>query len=222
MALIKCSECGNEISDRATHCVYCGCPIEELIKHHCEECGKEISKNDKICPSCGCPVILKDDKSVIKKEKVKDEIKDSCYYDIEFELDKIMVNLEKVDSYKKKFLILAIIFTILIVTIPSAIYFWIYYFFLKGCQDNDLRLTNKRIKGKIKRFGSITNVDIPLDKIDSIISEQSIFKIDRVEIRSGSCVRGVLFTVNGEEFCKKTTEEIEKYKKYMYSKIFKN
>ena len=27
MALIKCSECGREISDKAAACIYCGCPI---------------------------------------------------------------------------------------------------------------------------------------------------------------------------------------------------
>lgn len=30
MALIKCPECGNEISDKAKACIHCGCPIEEL------------------------------------------------------------------------------------------------------------------------------------------------------------------------------------------------
>ena len=30
MALIKCTECGKEISDRATSCPNCGCPIAEL------------------------------------------------------------------------------------------------------------------------------------------------------------------------------------------------
>jgi len=29
MALIKCEECGKEVSDRATTCVNCGCPIEK-------------------------------------------------------------------------------------------------------------------------------------------------------------------------------------------------
>ena len=28
MALIKCSECGNEVSDRAKSCPKCGCPIQ--------------------------------------------------------------------------------------------------------------------------------------------------------------------------------------------------
>ena len=27
MALIKCSECGKEISDRAASCIHCGCPV---------------------------------------------------------------------------------------------------------------------------------------------------------------------------------------------------
>ena len=27
MALISCAECGKQISDQATHCIHCGCPI---------------------------------------------------------------------------------------------------------------------------------------------------------------------------------------------------
>lgn len=29
MALIKCSECGKEISDKAKTCIHCGCPVEK-------------------------------------------------------------------------------------------------------------------------------------------------------------------------------------------------
>ncbi|SHJ03454.1 zinc-ribbon domain-containing protein [Dethiosulfatibacter aminovorans DSM 17477] len=32
MALIKCSECGNQISDRAEVCIHCGCPVSEMDK----------------------------------------------------------------------------------------------------------------------------------------------------------------------------------------------
>ena len=32
MALIKCSECGKEISSKAAACPYCGCPIEATVK----------------------------------------------------------------------------------------------------------------------------------------------------------------------------------------------
>lgn len=32
MALIKCFDCGKEISDRAGTCPFCGCPISELLE----------------------------------------------------------------------------------------------------------------------------------------------------------------------------------------------
>lgn len=31
MALIKCPECGKEISDKAKSCIHCGCPLAEMI-----------------------------------------------------------------------------------------------------------------------------------------------------------------------------------------------
>ena len=31
MALIKCPECGKEISDKAKTCISCGCPLEEVV-----------------------------------------------------------------------------------------------------------------------------------------------------------------------------------------------
>lgn len=30
MALIKCPECGKEISDKAKTCIFCGCPLQEM------------------------------------------------------------------------------------------------------------------------------------------------------------------------------------------------
>ena len=54
MALIKCNECGKEISDKAKTCIHCGCPIEQEIK--CVECGCILNGKDKICKKCGCPI----------------------------------------------------------------------------------------------------------------------------------------------------------------------
>ena len=44
MALIKCPECGKQISDQAEACPKCGCPIEP--KTYCPECKKEISTDE--------------------------------------------------------------------------------------------------------------------------------------------------------------------------------
>ena len=40
MALIKCSECGKEISDRAITCPNCGCP--NVAKNHCIINGTDV------------------------------------------------------------------------------------------------------------------------------------------------------------------------------------
>lgn len=53
MALIKCTECGQMISDKAEICPNCGAPIEKKII--CKECGMEISEMTQVCPNCGCP-----------------------------------------------------------------------------------------------------------------------------------------------------------------------
>ena len=38
MAMIKCPECGAEISTRAVSCVKCGLPMSEI--YICPECGE--------------------------------------------------------------------------------------------------------------------------------------------------------------------------------------
>lgn len=53
MALLKCTECGHEVSDRASACPNCGCPIEK--GKCCVECGQPILEGVNECPNCGCP-----------------------------------------------------------------------------------------------------------------------------------------------------------------------
>lgn len=59
MALIKCPECGNEISDKAEKCPHCGNTVnkktdilpKDIIE--CPECHKVLHSSTKICPYCG-------------------------------------------------------------------------------------------------------------------------------------------------------------------------
>jgi ribosomal protein L37E len=53
MALIKCPECGQEISDKATVCIKCGFPIEKHIKEEAEKTKKaEEEKSKYWCRRC--------------------------------------------------------------------------------------------------------------------------------------------------------------------------
>ena len=56
MALIKCPDCGKEISDKAEKCIYCGKVFIQKAKIYCTECGAEIPDGANCCQVCGCPV----------------------------------------------------------------------------------------------------------------------------------------------------------------------
>ena len=54
MALIRCSECGQIVSDKAEACPHCGCPVERPLV--CPECGQVVEDNHSYCKNCGCPI----------------------------------------------------------------------------------------------------------------------------------------------------------------------
>lgn len=59
MALKKCENCGNEISDKALKCVHCGYDLSKQLQKEviiCSECGKAIPKDATECQYCGCPI----------------------------------------------------------------------------------------------------------------------------------------------------------------------
>lgn len=58
MALIKCPECGNSVSDMTERCVHCGFPIHlkknrTIKKKKCSYCGGYSAIYEAECPSCG-------------------------------------------------------------------------------------------------------------------------------------------------------------------------
>lgn len=66
--IIKCPECGKEISDKAEICIYCGYPLNTIKEidefkfdktRVCPVCGKSTWKYDSesglvLCTTCGC------------------------------------------------------------------------------------------------------------------------------------------------------------------------
>lgn len=68
MALIKCSECGNEISSSAKFCPQCGASNEQ---HFCPECGVKLKGNEINCPECGFPLTKKTASNIITENLYK-------------------------------------------------------------------------------------------------------------------------------------------------------
>lgn len=66
MALIKCKECGQEVSDTAKVCPHCGAAVVKDV--FCMKCGTKVPENVKFCPVCGAPVA-----SAVSSENKKDK-----------------------------------------------------------------------------------------------------------------------------------------------------
>ena len=53
--IIKCPECGHQVSDRARTCPSCGVDIVGKVTR-CPDCGEYIFKDDHECPNCHCSI----------------------------------------------------------------------------------------------------------------------------------------------------------------------
>ena len=70
--MVKCSNCGLEVSDELENCPNCGNNLvkSEKIKEVednrivCSNCGAELNENNSFCPSCGTEVKIKEDDSL--------------------------------------------------------------------------------------------------------------------------------------------------------------
>ena len=86
MALIKCNECGQTMSDKASVCPNCGAPVTKIST--CSECGKELPAGAKACPTCGAPVGAPETQNVrpntmrptVEQEAASDKIKKRVQY----------------------------------------------------------------------------------------------------------------------------------------------
>ena len=54
MAIIKCPECGHQISEKATRCPSCGVEIAGKVVR-CEHCGEVYFNDEVLCPNCHTP-----------------------------------------------------------------------------------------------------------------------------------------------------------------------
>ena len=109
----KCIECGCEVSDGASACPNCGCPIENVTL--CSECNQLIPDGVETCPNCGYPLM---------KEKEGGEPKEAV------EEIKSVYNEEDEDNYRKW---LYGIIALLVILITGGGYWW--YSHSKGDQE---------------------------------------------------------------------------------------
>ncbi len=145
MALIKCKECGSEISSTAKSCPHCGYKNDNKV---CPECGSDVGTNDKVCSSCGFPLQKKNTQNIIsdnldkitgaKSENYvtfKDLFKDSFKKHTDEELDEVFIcggktttpKVSEIDPHNAKaWVYLKILIFFIIAYIPTRIGYIVY------------------------------------------------------------------------------------------------
>ena len=113
MALIKCPECGKEISDKASACIHCGYPISNIIENETKDNIQDeiIFKNNKsnkilyISLVVAAIIIFILTICLIPKDEKKQEEDHNEEYSTEIKSDKLIIDLYYGDtcSYCKQF-----------------------------------------------------------------------------------------------------------------------
>lgn len=72
MALIKCPQCDEEISNKAEKCPKCGKNLKDIKrKNICCECGAELEYGETEWHNCGCPVEVEQIKIIPEVKQTK-------------------------------------------------------------------------------------------------------------------------------------------------------
>ena len=189
MALIKCSECGKEISDKASACMNCGCPINS------NKDKETIAKNQ----STGRKEIIKS-----KRELSLNNFKGfyTKILGVVIVIATIVIlgmemSLPPYSNSRGN----AFIFGAILVYLPCVVLFIVCNIMYKNAIKTNITLTNKELSGVIYKIGSVSSISFPLDKISSINTIRWLGVVDGIIIIPVNGIsQKVLFIDNGEEF----------------------
>lgn len=127
--IIKCPECGHQVSDRAKTCPSCGIEIAGMITR-CPDCGEYLFKDQQECPNCHCSINAS---APVASEPVPVA---PVHYDIAPEIPEISQPEPEKEKKGHKVLWSSIIVGFVIALI---IVFLGVYFYQKTQQENELR-----------------------------------------------------------------------------------
>lgn len=167
MAIIKCPECGHQVSDRAKICPSCGIEISGKVMK-CPECGGVVFNDQEMCPNCHYPLHAA---HVPPQAMVSADGPDAGSLDASGDDGG---DVEKGGGMKKSYIIVIVAFVIALLAVFICLYFY------KATQrQNELdAYENAMASGEpavLQNFLDLY-VDAPVEHRDSVSSRLELLK----------------------------------------------
>ena len=173
MAIIKCPECGHQVSDKAPVCPNCGVEIADKVTK-CPDCGEVYFSADSMCPHCYRPTTKKTEPAPVVEQTLPSPIPPQPKEKPKFSSDPIQVPKKKKNNW------VAYLVSFVIALLICGVCFYMY----KNAQDNkEMQEYEFAMKSKdvlVLQSYLDTYKDAPAEHRDSISAHlEQIIQIDK-------------------------------------------
>ena len=173
MAIIKCPECGHQVSDKAPVCPNCGVEIADKVTK-CPDCGEVYFSADAMCPHCYRPTTKKTEPAPVVEQTPPSPIPPQPKEKPIFSSDPIQVPKKKKNNW------VAYLVSFVIALLICGVCFYMY----KNAQDNkEMQEYEFAMKSKdvlVLQSYLDTYKDAPAEHRDSISAHlEQIIQIDK-------------------------------------------
>lgn len=173
MAIIKCPECGHQVSDKAPVCPNCGVEIADKVTK-CPDCGEVYFSADSMCPHCYRPTTKKTEPAPVVEQTTPSPIPPQPKEKPKFSSDPIQVPKKKKNNW------VAYLVSFVIALLICGVCFYMY----KNAQDNkEMQEYEFAMKSKdvlVLQSYLDTYKDAPAEHRDSISAHlEQIIQIDK-------------------------------------------
>ena len=173
MAIIKCPECGHQVSDKAPVCPNCGVEIADKVTK-CPDCGEVYFSADAMCPHCYRPTTKKTEPAPVVEQTPPSPIQPQPKEKPKFSSDPIQVPKKKKNNW------VAYLVSFVIALLICGVCFYMY----KNAQDNkEMQEYEFAMKSKdvlVLQSYLDTYKDAPAEHRDSISAHlEQIIQIDK-------------------------------------------
>ena len=215
MAIIKCSECGKEFSNKAKACPNCACPIEEIEieekDNEPEEIEKTLEKNTQKKNNIPKSERINELVDIAKDEKVilvgefNQKLQKNIRFAFLFPLYAIaiffLISSFIMSFVEEEFTILFVfVIAIFAIFLINKLKKWLYSF----VDEEYLVLTNKRLLMKMKW----QKISLVYSKITAVSTNNFIFRKLRLVINLGSTLY-ITHLLNDEEIAEELLKRID-------------